>query len=340
MSMLSRIPIWIFLIVAFICLAFVLNNDKRIIIKGLSLEAPSQSFEAEIFDDFHRINADWVALMPYAFTPENTTELHFDLDRYQWWGERTDGIEASIEMAQEKGLRVMLKPHLWISHGSFTGDLNYESDEDWSDWEKGYQNYIITYAKLAEKHEVELFCLGTELKTFVNERPEFWDRLIEEVDQVYSGKITYAANWDNYGNIPFWESLDFVGIDAYFPLSNKENPTVNQLTSAWEPWIKEMNKLADRVEKPILFTEYGYLSTTYNCKAPWTDPDQCLINEDAQVHAYEALYQSLWSKDWFSGGFIWKWHAPSNYDKDRKRGRYTPQNKSTEEVIKNWYGKD
>ena len=57
----------------------------------------------------------------------------------------------------------------------------------------------------------------------------------------YSGKLTYAANWGaidqnvgGYQNVPWWNQLDYIGIDAYFPIASQNNTTLAGLTAAWQ----------------------------------------------------------------------------------------------------------
>ena len=33
----------------------------------------------------------------------------------------------------------------------------------------------------------------------------------------------------NLNVVTFWDELDFIGIDAYFPLSDKKSPTIEDL---------------------------------------------------------------------------------------------------------------
>ena len=81
-----------------------------------------------------------------------------------------------------------------------------------------------------------MFCIGTEQGSSVKESPEYWLYLIEEVRKIYHGKITYAGNWDNYKNCTFWNKLDYIGIDAYFPVTNAANPNSQQLSEGWTKW--------------------------------------------------------------------------------------------------------
>ena len=60
---------------------------------------------------------------------------------------------------------------------------------------------------MAEEEKVDIFCIGTELEKFIEHRPAYWRELIAEVRKVYKGKLTYAANWDEYKRVPFWDAL-------------------------------------------------------------------------------------------------------------------------------------
>jgi len=47
---------------------------------------------------------------------------------------------------------------------------------------------------------------------------EEWRNLVWEVRTVFSGRVTYAANFDEYTDVTWWPYLDVMGINAYFPL--------------------------------------------------------------------------------------------------------------------------
>jgi hypothetical protein len=119
-------------------------------------------------------------------------------------------------------IQIMLKPQIWIRKGAFTGHIKMSTAEDWVLFENQYRCFILRFARLAQELNIPLFCIGTELKVFVRARPAFWKALIEEIRAVYKGKLTYAANWDEYEETFFWDALDFIGIDAYFPCQRRE----------------------------------------------------------------------------------------------------------------------
>lgn len=294
--------------------------------------------EATTFDSIQLVRANWVSLMPYAFSRPDTTHIWYDEGR-QWWGEKTEGVIACIQMAKARNIKVMLKPHLWIRRGSYTGQFGFENPEDWVAWEQNYEKYILHYAHLADSMQVSLFCIGTEWARFVKERPAFWKQLIRKVREIYSGPLTYAANWDAYRRFPFWEDLDYIGVDAYFPLSEAVLPEIDTLLQAWEPAFQTLEQYSQQYQKPILFTEFGYRSVAFAAKRPWESDREAVVNEQAQSRALEALFRKFFEEDWFAGGFLWKWYAHTSRHGGRRERDYTPQGKVAEAVVRNWYGK-
>ena len=313
-------------------------NNKEQAINGMSFEGPAKEIKAEEFQELTNIHCNWVSLMPYAYAGRDEPNIYFENLQWQWWGEGFQGTKECIKASHKFGLKVMLKPHLWIRQGAFTGDVMFHSEEEWKIWEDSYEKYILKFAKLAEEEHVELFCIGTELKTFFLNRPDYWEVLIQKIKSVYKGKLTYAGNWDSYKLFPFWDEMDYIGVDAYFPLSEKKSPTIDELREGWKPWETELEKISERHNKPILFTEFGYRSIAYATHKPWESWSKHENDEGLQRKAYEALFTSVWQKEWLLGGFAWKWHASSQ----RKYGantRYTPQNKPALQVIEKFYAR-
>ena len=318
------------------------TEDEHDFMNGISFVAPPKELNNEPFSQIKKFNADWIAIMPYAFSKENSPEVHFDHDR-QWWGERKEGVIKSIEFARAYHLRVFLKPHVWVRSHGWTGDFKLTNEQDWEAWEEGYSKYILAFAKLADSLKVEAFCVGLEFKNVVRERPNFWPDLINEVRKVYNGKITYAANWDNYNNVKFWSEVDFIGINAYFPLSQEPTPGVEELRESLIKEKKSLSVLSKKYRKPIVFTEFGYRSINKGAGNQWELEHHRKTTEAAnfitQENAYQALFESFWEESWFLGGFLWKWYPnlPKEYVADNTD--YTPQGKPVEKIISAWYKK-
>ena len=284
------------------------------------------------------VNANHAAVMPFGFIRDiNSPEIIHNTER-QWFGETKNGAKQYIEQLHKNGVQVMVKPQIWISKGLFTGTLTMKSAEEWEALEKSYDNFILTYADLAEETNAELLCIGTELEQFVKHRPEYWKKLIQKIRKVYKGKLTYAANWDEYTRTTFWEDLDYIGIDAYFPLSDKKTPTVEQLQKGWQPWKDKIALLSKEKGKSVLFTEFGYRSMDFTGKKPWlVDRNDEKVNLEAQVNATKAIFTEFWMEDWFAGGYVWKWFINHENAGGNNDNRFTPQNKPAQQVITEYY---
>jgi hypothetical protein len=306
-------------------------------INGISFVASNREITSKAIDPIIAINANWVTLMPFAFMKSTTDTTIIYNDKHQWWGERKEGITKTTKDFHDKKIKVMLKPQIWIAKGDFTGHIKMSSEKNWKALEKNYENFILDYAKLAQTLECEMLCIGTELNTFVTNRPVFWNNLILKIRSVYKGKITYAENWDSYKKVPFWSGLDYIGIDAYFPLDPEKTPTIKALGKAWKPIKKEFILLSEKYNKKILFAEFGYQSKEYTAKEPWDHSNQNNVNLKGQENAVAVILASFWNQDWFAGGFLWKWYdnhqeAGGNNDSD-----YTVQNKPAEKIVKTFY---
>ena len=96
-------------------------------INGVSFVASREKVGQQHVDEILNINANHAAVMPFGFIREiNSPHIIFDTER-QWYGETKNGAKQYIEMLQKNGVKVMLKPQIWIWRGEFTGTLKMQS---------------------------------------------------------------------------------------------------------------------------------------------------------------------------------------------------------------------
>lgn len=327
----------VFVLFIFLSLGACKDNDAPKI-KGVSFVASGDSVQQGHLDSLLPIQANYAAVMPFAFIRNpKQPEVRFNFER-QWFGETVEGASQYIQQLKKHDIAVMMKPQIWISHGEYTGDLEAQTEADWQLLETTYRDFIMTFAYVAEEQKVPLFCIGTELEKFVAQRPQFWKALIAEIRTIYSGKLTYAANWDEYKHTDIWKSLDYVGVDAYFPISEERTPTVEASKTGWQPWIEEMHGVSKNFQKPILFTEYGYRSVDYAGKEPWHSSREMKgVNLRAQENLLLGLFESVWQEEWFAGGFLWKWHMHHERVGGLDNTMFTPQRKPAQQVVAKKY---
>jgi hypothetical protein len=316
-----------------------MTSIKKEKINGVSFVASRDSINQKHIEPIINISANYAAIMPFGFIRDlENPEIIFNTER-QWFGETEKGSKQYINTLKQKGIKTMMKPQIWVWRGEFTGFIKMNSEEEWLQLEETYTNFIMQYAKVAEETHTELFCIGTELENFVAHRPDFWNNLIEKIRTVYNGKLTYAANWNEYTKTPFWNQLDYIGIDAYFPLSDVQTPTLADCKAGWQKHKSEIKTYSEKFNKPILFTEFGYRSVDYSAKAPWvSDREMVNVNMQAQLNATQALFDEFWDEDWFAGGFIWKWFHNHEKVGGESDNQFTPQNKPVEGIVRKYYG--
>jgi hypothetical protein len=307
-------------------------------INGVSFVAAPNAIDQTNVDPVVKVNANYAAVMPFGFLKSlKSAEVIHNTDR-QWFGETRKGAKQYAELLQKNNVKIMIKPQIWVWNGEFTGLIAMESEENWKQFEASYESFILEYASLAQEINAEMYCIGTELHKFVAARPEFWNQLITKVKAVYKGKLTYAENWDSFDKVPFWKQLDFIGVDAYFPLSEEKMPTLETLQKGWQSHKNKIVALTKKLDRKVLFTEYGYRSMDYTGKEPWDSSRKGkVLNLKAQEVALQALFNEFWKEEWFAGGFIWKWFH--NYEKSGglENHQFTPQNKPAEKVVQENY---
>ena len=328
---------FLFLILCFISCS---TADPQCIdpkINGVNFVAPVRETKDLWATELKNNDVGWIALIPYAFSREDQPGVFYNGNK-QWWGESTEGIKMNVAQAKSNGLKVMLKPQVWM-HNTWIGDYNPEKEADWKRWENDYSNYILTFARIADSMKVEAFCIGTEYRTAIKKRPAYWQKLIVDVRQIYKGKLTYCANWDDFKEVKFWPDLDFIGISGYFPLSESKTPDVKELNKSWKPIKKDLKSYSADLNKPVLFIEIGYRNIDKPAWKSWeTENQKFNSNTMAQANAYESFFQTFWDEPWIAGAFIWKWYDYHEQIAAEKNDDWTPQNKPAQQIMKKYYG--
>lgn len=316
---------------------FQLSCTQNAKINGLSYVASRNEIAPASIAPLKEMHANWAAVMPFGFMGTvDSPEIAYNI-QWQWWGERAEGAAKTTEYLHQQGIKVMMKPQIWVRRGEFTGTIHMKNEADWKAFEKAYTDFILTYARLSEKVNAEILCIGTELHLFIKNRPEYWKRLIKQIKEVYHGELTYAENWDTFSKVPFWEQLDYIGIDAYFPLSGEKSPSITELRKGWKKHKTSIENVQQIHQKPVIFTEYGYRSVDYTAKEPWNFNHSAQTNMKAQENALKALFDEFWEEPWFAGGFLWKWFDNHSKVGGLKDNQFTPQNKPAEALISDFY---
>ena len=126
----------------------------------------------------HKLGVAWISLTPFGFM-ESTHAVEIRVAGAHGAGESDERMRREVAHAHALGIKVALKPHLWIRRGEWQGDLQFANDDAWRAWFKSYRAFILRYAALAERDGYDMLVLGTELKSATACDPECWRALIE-----------------------------------------------------------------------------------------------------------------------------------------------------------------
>ncbi|MGI9175554.1 MAG: glycoside hydrolase family 113 [Rhodothermales bacterium] len=316
--------------------------------RAVTLDARSEPAPGTL-ERLHDLGVTHLAVIPYGFQPSHDTpEIRLNLDA-RWYSESAPGIHDLARKTDSLGMGLVIKPQLWLGGyeegtPSWSADIMMTSEADWQAWEANYRQLLLHYADLANEVDAALLVIGTELGKAAEARPDFWRSLIADVRERYDGPLTYAGNWyDDYEIVTFWDALDCVGVQAYFPLTKRNDPSLETLLRAWTSHRNAIQRLHERTGRPIMFTELGYRSVPYAAAEPWRwasreEVGQVEADEALQARLYQAAFETFWKEPWFDGVILWKWQGSPSRRAGRRALDFTPQDKAAETVIAEWFG--
>ena len=273
-----------------------------------------------------------------------------------------------VENAHAAGLRVLYKPHLEMRGWDVTpqemvvfrsadeaarrglvermekegrrlegrhNEIEMRSDADWQAWFRNYSEYILGHARQAEAAGADMFSVGRELDRTVMRREADWRALIARVRSLYHGRLTYSANFDTYKGLGFWDALDFIGVSAYFALSEAQDPTSAQLAQGWARALGPLEGLSLRYRKAVLLTEVGYPAVAGAAAAPWRET-RGRADVWLQSRLYEAAFAAMARRPWIEGAFPWLWEGTAQ--PPFRDPSFSIQGKPAAYVLARWYG--
>lgn len=253
-----------------------------------------------------------------------------------------ESLVWALKRAQELNLRVLLKPMVDVEDQSWRA---YIKPDDSNTWFATYAAMINHYADMAAQHNAWGLVVGNELVSMSTNKDheQRWRDIIADVRERFEGKLTYGANWggtasvQEFTQIPFWDALDYLGIAAYFELSEHAQPSKDEMRQQWVRWQQDLiAPFQQRHNKPVLFTEIGYRSLDGAASEPWNAARDGQVDLQEQMDCYEVAFEAWADVPWFAGMLFWNWN-PSSAVSPRDTG-YEIQNKPALATLARWYG--
>lgn len=239
-----------------------------------------------------QLNPTWYQMSPAANGFGRTSESVSDA-----------GLRRMIRLARAAGLRVSVKPHVDLPSDADRATIR-PADPD--AWFATYRAFVAHYAVIAAQEGAAEFVVGTELAGVSADRARWLD-VIADARSRFSGTLVYAANYDEYERVAFWDAVDVIGIDAYFPLAGTSGADVGALVKAWAPIRARLATLSARHGRPVLFTEAGYRSQAGTLARPYSFSLTTGADQREQASGYEALLRAFEGQSWWQGVDWWMW---------------------------------
>jgi len=288
-------------------------------------------------------------------------------------------IAATITEANGRGLSVMVRPLIDFLDPAIIGSY---SVGDWRSFYNptnaaaffaSYKTMIVNVAQVAQANGAAIVCIGAELDQLTGPAYlSYWSDIIASVRAVFSGKLTYSADWDDNispwrgqhgltagtGNltsqVSFWNALDYLGIDGYAPISDAANPVLADLIAGWtlvpsdptslavtgnQSLISYFESVATQTGKPLIFTELGYESASDAAQQP-AGTSTNIYDPALQANLYAAFFDA-WQQSGnnsLTGIYFWNWDPNAAEVGPGNGPNFSPQAEPAQRVVTAAFG--
>ncbi len=288
-------------------------------------------------------------------------------------------LGATIAEAKSRGMSVMVRPLIDFLDpakiGSYSvGDWrSFYNPTDAAAFFASYKTMLLDVAQVAQTNGAAILSIGVELDQLTG--PNYlsdWTDIVTSVRAVFSGKLTYSADWDDnispwqgqHGlaagtgslatQVSFWSQLDYLGIDCYAPLSDAAKPVLADLIAGWtlvpsdptshavtgnQSLISYFESVATQTGKPLLFTELGYESASDAALEP-AGSSTNIYDPALQANLYAAFFDA-WQQSGsnsLSGVYFWNWDPNAAEVGPGNGANFSPQALPAQQVVTAAFG--
>lgn len=290
---------------------------------------------AALLDELKRMGVNWVSLTPFGrIWSLHSTSIQLDFEAP--YPQNRAALARMIAQAHGRGIKVLLIPHLWVETGGWRGEIDPGSERGWQDYQRAYRDFVLAWADLAGSAGADAFSIGVECKSWSGRFDGYWRALIADVRARFPGLLTYSANWDEADNVVFWDALDLIGINAFYPLAHHPRASYQEYLAGARRARDQIAVLGQTLDMPVLFVEVGYTTRTDAAVEPWLWPDDMrgvVIDEHEQARALAAVFEAFLPEPWFAGFFVWRYYADLDDVSQEDAWGFSPHGKLAEPLL-------
>jgi hypothetical protein len=292
-------------------------------------------YSAALLDALVELGANAISITPFGriWSLHSTT---IGMDFEQPYEENRAAVARMVAQAKARGLRVLVIPHLWVETGGWRGEIDPGSEQGWRDYQQAYRSFVLAWAKDAQASGADAFSIGVECKSWSGRFGEYWQALIADVRAVFHGALTYSANWDEADDVLFWDQLDWIGVNAFYPLSHAHGAADAQYAQGARVALDQLEPLARSTGKPVVLVEIGYTTRQNAAVEPWLWPDamqNVVVDEREQARALAAIAGAAAERPWIAGFYVWRYYANLDDVSQEAIWGFSPHAKMAERVL-------
>ncbi|MHA1394153.1 MAG: glycoside hydrolase family 113, partial [Promethearchaeota archaeon] len=253
------------------------------------------------------LGIDWVCVHSWWYQDNISSTIINDAE-----DPNVSGLYDLFDFIHAQGMKVFYKPMLGSKDGIWRSFIIVTPE-----WIQEYNRIMLKAAEIAKNGGVELFSIGCEMGSWQIHTEDVID-LIHQIRAIYPGLLTYSANHDSFWQVEFWDYLDIIGIDIYYPFTVTYNPTYQEMLDVWNGAYDKFNRFQRKYNKPIIFTEMGRQKVDgSNIGHFFFESDEQDILE-CQLFFETFFHSKLWTAPWFKGVYWWIWDTKNQDPQEDK----------------------
>lgn len=295
---------------------------------------------AALLDELARLGVNWISITPFGrIWSLSSTDILMDFEAP--YADNRRAVREMVAQAHARNIRVLVIPHLWVETGGWRGEMDPGTEERWTKYHASYAEFVTRWAADAEAAGADAFSIGVECKSWSGRYGAVWRDLIERVRSRFSGLLTYSANWDEVEDVLFWDQLDVIGINAFYPLAHANGATTEAYFEGARRRAEEVGRVAEALDMPVVFVEVGYTTRRDAAVEPWLWPDDMkdvVLDEHEQARALDATFHAFLPHEWFVGFFVWRYYANLDDVSQEAEWGFSPHGKAAEWVLRRTFG--
>ena len=280
------------------------KNLSSLVLTGYGQGTYQYSAVETYLEELRQLNLNTAS---FLFTCYTKSKYSSEVDCNSYDSPGLEELSDAIVLAKRQGFLVNLRVYVDLKDFTWRCHWNPKNKKLVLD---NLDQTLTKMAKFAERRKVEVLILGAEYCQLTKTKyKKEWQNIIRSVRKEFHGKITYGANGANDNNvewnrIPFWNELDYIGIDHYQPLP--ENIQGKDIETFQTSKFKEYEKLSHKLNRPILITEIGFPGQDKGHLRPFDWQLKGSSNQTRQASNYRYTLKAIKKIKSIQGVFIWR----------------------------------